>query len=62
MFCVVETVVPVTNNDEILLELVGSLGVTCFERYAEATEYIRRWLHALKQVIYTISYLILIQS
>lgn len=49
MFCVVETVIPVTNNDEILLELAGSLGVTCFERYAEATEHIRRWFTRSKE-------------
>lgn len=57
MFCVVETVIPITTNDEILLELAGSLGVTCFERYAEATEYIRRWFtHSKESDIHDIVY------
>lgn len=49
MFCVVETVIPVTKNDEVLLELAGSLGVTGFERYYEAINYISKWFERARE-------------
>ena len=49
MFYVVETVIPVTKNDEVLLELAGSLGVTEFNRYSEAQKYINKWFKRARE-------------